>query len=231
MLHAWLFARSVARQLPPPVPEHGGYRVDTGTADELARWVFPQVSDGLTFLARSIEEPRYFLKVCGTDEELRAMLPERWRVHAPGYFMQSGTEWAEAPIPGGYTMALERHGAVAEVQIRSDAGELAGSGYAAETPKAFIYDRIVTEPAHRRKGLARAVMAALRRTKQCRHTPELLVATEDGRALYTALGWRTVSPYCTASIAESSKSSRTASPPDPPRAAAPPSSAGGRTVP
>ena len=231
MLHAWLSARSVARQLPPPVLEHGGYRVDTGTADEVARWVFPQVNDGLSYLARSIKEPRHLLKVCGTAEELRAVLPKRWRVHAPGYFMQSGTEWTGAPVPGGYTTALERNGAVAQVRIRSSAGELAASGYAAETPEAFVYDRIVTEPAHRRRGLARAVMAALRSTKQCRHTPELLVATEDGRALYAALGWRTVSPYSTASIAESSKSSRIASPPDHPRAVVRPSSADGRTVP
>ena len=231
MLQAWLSARSVARQLPPPVPEHGGHRVDTGTLDEIARWVFPQVSDGLALLARSIEEPRYLLKVCGTAEELRAVLPERWRVHAPGHFMESGTVWTEAPVPGGYTIALERNGAVAEVRIRSDAGELAASGYAAETPEAFVYDRIVTEPAHRRRGLARAVMAALQQTKQCRHTPELLVATENGRALYVTLGWRTVSPYSTASIAESSQLSRIASPPDHPRAAVPPSSADGRTVP
>ena len=142
--------------------------------------------------------------MCGTAEELRAVLPERWRVHAPGYFMQSGTKWAEAPMPDTYMIEVERAGAVAQVQIRSDAGELAASGYAAETPEAFIYDRIETEPAHRRRGLARAFIAALRRTKQCRHTPELLVATEDGRALYTALGWRMVSPYSTASIAESS---------------------------
>ena len=231
MLHAWLSARSVARQLPPPVPEHGGHRVDTGTTDEVARWVFPQVNDGLAFLAHSIEEPCYLLKVCGTAEELRAVLPGRWRVHAPGHFMQSGTEWTDAPVSGGYTITLERHGAVAEVRIRSDAGDLAASGYAAETSEAFVYDRIVTEPAHRRKGLARAVMAALRRAKQCRHTPELLVATENGRALYATLGWRTVSPYSTTSIAESSQFSRIASPPDHPRAVARPSSADGRTVP
>ena len=205
--------------------------MDTGTVDEIARWVFPQVSDGLTRLARSIEESRYLLKVCGTAEELRAVLPERWRVHAPGHFMESGTEWTDALVPGGYTIALERNGAVAEARIRSDAGELAASGYAAETPEAFVYDRIVTEPAHRRRGLARAVMAALRRTKQSRRIPELLVATEDGRALYTALGWRMVSPYCTASIAQSSQANRIALPPDHPRAVAPPSSADGRTVP
>lgn len=202
MLHAWLSARSLVRQLPPPVPEHGGYRVDTGTADEVVRWVFPQVSDDLAFLAHSIEEPRYLVKVCGTAEELRAVLPARWRVHAPGYFMQSGTEWTKAPVPGGYTIALEHNGAVAQVRIRSSAGELVASGYAAETPEAFIYDRIVTEPAHRRISLARAVMAALRRTKECRHTPELLVGTESSHALYKTLGWWTVSPYTTASVAE-----------------------------
>ena len=57
VLHTWLSVRPLARQLPPPVPEHGGYRVDTGTADEAARWLFPQVSDGFAFLAARLRSP------------------------------------------------------------------------------------------------------------------------------------------------------------------------------
>jgi predicted GNAT family N-acyltransferase len=89
---------------------------------------------------------------------------------------------------------------VVGVCIFSDDGRLAASGYAAETSEAFIYDRIVTDAYHRRKGLGHAVMATLRSAKRNSANPELLVATEDGKALYSTLGWRIVSPYSTAAV-------------------------------
>lgn len=200
VLHAWLAARSIARGLPAPIADHGGYRVDTHTEAEVRRWVFPQMDAGLVELARSINEPRHFLKLCGGADELRSILPDSWQLHAPSYFMQASGKQVERSMAAGYTIETDHYGAVVEVRIRSGTGELAASGYAAETQDAFIYDRIVTAPEHRRKGLGHAVMAALHRAKQSHDSPELLVATEDGRALYTILGWRTISPYTTASI-------------------------------
>ncbi|WP_404969369.1 GNAT family N-acetyltransferase [Sphingomonas sp. PP-CC-1A-547] len=91
---------------------------------------------------------------------------------------------------------------VSEARIFSNGGALAASGYAAETNSVFVYDRIITEPAHRRRGLGRALMQTLHDARQSANSRELLVATEDGRALYSALGWETISPYSTASIAE-----------------------------
>ncbi len=203
MLHAWLAARSLARGLPAPVADHGGYRVDTNSETEAKRWVFPKPCPGLVELGRTIGAPGHALKLCGTLDELRAALPRRWRLHDPGYFMiATNGDHAERPIAKGYTIETDRNGAVVAVRVRSGAGDLAASGYAAETPEAFIYDRIETAPEHRRQGVGNAVMAALRGAKRNRDTPELLVATQDGRALYLALGWRTVSAYSTASIAE-----------------------------
>jgi GNAT superfamily N-acetyltransferase len=201
LLHAWLAARSVARDLPAPVPDAGGFRVDTNSGTELKRWVFPHVGQGLVELARTIEAPKQFLKLCGTDVELRSALPPGWQLHAPSYFMSAADTRDEERAWPGYRIEIDRKRAVATVQIRTDDGELAASGYAAETSIAFVYDRIVTAPTHRRRGLGRAVMAALRREKQNQQTPELLVASENGRALYATLGWRLVSPYATASIA------------------------------
>ena len=100
----------------------------------------------------------------------------------------------------GYRIEAKHVGMVLEARIYSETGALAASGYAVETRKVFIYDRIVTEPEHRRKGLGHAVMATLHAAKKHLRSPELLVATEDGRALYSTLGWETISPYSTASI-------------------------------
>ncbi|MFZ5706447.1 MAG: GNAT family N-acetyltransferase [Pseudomonadota bacterium] len=200
LLSAWLSARSIVRELPLPVPEYGGFRVDTNSDAEVARWVFPKIGSGLEELARSINEPRYFLKLCGSADELQAALPIGWELHAPSYFMQASGKPIGRHLTEGYRIETKRVGRVSEALIFSEMGALAASGYAAETQEVFIYDRIVTEPQHRRKGLGHAIMTTLRACKQHPSSPELLVATEEGRALYSTLGWETISPYSTASI-------------------------------
>ncbi len=47
-----------------------------------------------------------------------------------------------------------------------------------------------------------AVMAALASTKESATTPQLLVATADGRALYETLGWTVLAPMAAAVIPE-----------------------------
>jgi len=76
--------------------------------------------------------------------------------------------------------------------------EEAARGRAVVVDGVAIYDHIVVEPAHRRRGLGRRVMLALQAATGT--TQGLLVATRDGRALYETLGWRLVSSYTTAVI-------------------------------
>ena len=113
---------------------------------------------------------------------------------------------SERALPPAYVLETDCAGAVSTVWVRSPTGELAARGYAAETYAAFVYDRIVTAPDNQRQGLGHVVMNALRRTKRVAGTPELLVATEAGRMLYEALGWRVLSPYTTASIVRATAS-------------------------
>ena len=74
------------------------------------------------------------------------------------------------------------------------------AAYAAETARAFVYDRIATSPQHRRRGLGRSLMVALHGSRRDAALPERLTATEDSRALYESLGWEVLSPYLTAYI-------------------------------
>lgn len=85
-------------------------------------------------------------------------------------------------MPTGYAVQVELAGSVVAVRLTSRDGETVGSGYAGETPDAFVYDRIVVASGHRQRGLGRALVAALSRAKTAKATPELLVATWDGRA-------------------------------------------------
>jgi GNAT superfamily N-acetyltransferase len=200
LLHAWLAARSVARGVPAPVPDRGGWRVDTGTPAEAKRWVFAGITPGLVDLAHSLDVPRHPIKACVSCDELRTVTPPRWVVEAPTFFMATEGDWADQPLPAGYTLHVARRGPVTEATILAASGEPAARGFAAETADAFVYDRIATTPAHRRRGLGRAVLTALAAARRDTSVPQLLVATQEGRALYLALGWRTFWPYSTAAI-------------------------------
>jgi len=176
---AWLVGRSVARGLPPPIAHRDGFRVETGSEQEVRRWVFAHACEELAALGREIEAPRHFLKLCDEADVLRAALPPRWEIRPLSYVMTADGDFApEVAIPQGYV--LERHagGCVTHIRIIAGDGTVAASGYAAETTKAFVYDRIETAPAHRRLGLGRAVMAALGVYRKSNAVPQLLVATE-----------------------------------------------------
>lgn len=197
LLWRWLAARSIAHGLPLPVPDDGGMRVDTMLAHETRRHVFAGPCDGLRALAASVREPRVLLKMCGTGDDLLALAPPGWELQPPGYLMtQAGhSDTAHAAGPG-YRIETMRQGLVASVRIHAADGTVAASGHAAECRGVFVFDRIATHAAHRRRGLGRALMAAL---GACQRAPaqRVLVATEEGRALYEALGWTVASPYAT----------------------------------
>jgi hypothetical protein len=203
LLFAWQAAHSVARSSPPPVHDRGGFRVDTHSEKEVKRWVFPQLCDGLHAVAQEVTAPRHFLKLCGSDDELRSALPARWEVQPATCFMIAATAAVNAkPLPGGYRMELHQAGPVTRACIIAPDGEVAASGCSAETADVFVYDRIETAQGHRRKGLGAAVMIALGTARKSLASPQLLVATEDGRNLYANLGWTVLAPIAAAIIPE-----------------------------
>jgi hypothetical protein len=201
LIVGWLRARSVARGLPTPVADHGGWRVDTQQAHELRRYVFAQPEEGLRFLAASIDTPRVYLKLSGSEEEMRPLLTPRWQFDEPRYVM-TGEDFEPRGVnlAAGYSLQLYRGSATVSARIVTSGGVLAASGYAAEVGGVFIYDQINTAEAHRRRGLASCVMQALRSTRRAADSTQILVATEAGQGLYESLGWRTRSPYTTAHI-------------------------------
>jgi GNAT superfamily N-acetyltransferase len=199
---AWLAARSLSRGLPAPVFDAGGLRVDTGHADERRRYVFAEPCEGLRELGLAIDEPFVALKLCRPADELLALLPPRWAINSNSWVMgrdQAGL--VEPVLPPHYALSVEGEGPVWSARITDLAGALAASGHAAETDSVFIYDRIKVDPAHERRGLGRALMAAL---ASCRRDPasrETLTATAAGRGLYLQIGWHDLAPYSTAMIA------------------------------
>lgn len=197
LVAGWLAARSIARGLPAPVAIPGGWMVETGGEVEQRRYVFPQPSLEIERLARQIDRPGIYLKCCCDDAVLAALLSDGWLLDAPSWMMTGPDPAAVVRLPVGYRSAVLRSEGVVDARILTDRGELAARGFAAAAHGVFVYDRIVTEPAHLRRGLGSAIMALLGMERAAASHP-VLIATAAGRALYESLGWSVHAPYASA---------------------------------
>ncbi len=199
-LLAWMTGRSLARGLPLPFADRGGWRAEIGSDSETRRWVFAGLTQALCDLACEIRQPGLNLRALATPEAMREVLPPGWQVQAPSYAMAGpAMRSAEGALPHGYRLELQRSPLAAHAFVLASDGELAASGHLGIGEHAAVADRIIVHPGHRRHGLGRALMAALAGARPAPAQPQLLVATEMGRQLYEALGWRVLSPYASAS--------------------------------
>jgi GNAT superfamily N-acetyltransferase len=201
LLENWLRARSIARGLPQPVADHGGLRVDTNLPGERRRYVFAGPAQGISDLARSINETDVVIKMCGPGPLLLSLLTPRWHLHPGGFLMTRDAGLSPAPsLPLGYRLQLLTEFPLTTARIFADDDTLAASGYAVEYENVFVYDRISTHPAHQHQGLGAAVMAALGTAQRSQAAQRVLVATEAGRRLYATLGWNLRSHYATVAL-------------------------------
>jgi GNAT superfamily N-acetyltransferase len=201
LLADWLAARSIARGLPLPVPDSGGLRVDTGSPSEVRRYVFAGPVPEIRELARSITQPRIFIKMIGPAEQLLELVPPAWNLQPGAHVMiHDGRQDARPALPLGYRLELVADDFTTVARIFSVDDDLAASGYAAEYNGAFIFDRIIVEEGHQRRGLGKAMMAVLGAAQRSRAARRVLVATDPGRALYSTLGWTAIAPYSTVVI-------------------------------
>ncbi len=129
---------------------------------------------------------------------MSGVLRKRIRVFViAGFASASGWYVRQAPL------ILAQNGAATGATIvDTTAGVVVAHGHAAAYGGVYAYDRIGTDPAHRRRGLAAATMAALASFRDPAVRTELLVATATaaGRRLYLSLGWVDLSPYSTATL-------------------------------
>jgi len=201
IIEAWLRARSHSRSLPDPVADHGGLRVDTGSAEETTRYVFAKPVDDIRRLGETINEPRIFIKLCGPAEVLRSLLPAHWTVRPVTVMMTGPNKQPQAATPPrGFSVDVVTANDRTQVHVFAEDGRLAASGHAAERHGVFAYDRIFTEPVFRRLGLGTVVMTALSAACRSASSLKILAATDAGRALYQTLGWQVYSLYSSATI-------------------------------
>ncbi len=194
MLDAWVHGWAISRNTPAPVRIRAGYRIDVGLPGHQVRYVLPTYDDVL--VSRS-HQPDTWLKIRG-----EVSLGEPWLVQPLEYLMTTDLTATSVPVASvaeSYELRSARRGSIVEVVVTAADGSVAARGKAALTGQAAVFDQIETDPRHRRRGLGRTVMGALSTAAQYAGAMTgVLVATEDGRALYTALGWTLDSPVTAA---------------------------------
>ena len=207
LVTTWVSGWAVTRESPPPVPDSGALRVDVGWPEQKQRYVFDSLRDEVRHLADRIDEPWILIKVCAAWESVQPMLPSRWIIQSPGFMMTR--ELPRHPddplLPEGYCLELESRPPLTIACVKTMGGEIAAgarlglvNGPAGDLA---VFGLIRTHEDHRRRGLARALMAALAGIAvRSGFTRAALVATPEGRLLYSALGWRLHSLYTTALI-------------------------------
>jgi GNAT superfamily N-acetyltransferase len=199
---AWTKGWTLTRNKSAPLRRHYGYQIDLGLPDHLQRHVvIDNDADQLRKLIGDLRTPGTWRKVCAAVEDVAPLLHERWQVQEPEYLMAVTLGEAAVPTTDGYRLSLSTSDEVTQAEFRDRNGELAAKGHVAHHDGTATFDQIVTEPAHQRKGLGRAIMAAL--TNQAiAHGARtgVLVATQQGQALYQTIGWTLVSPVVAAVI-------------------------------
>ena len=202
LVEIWAQGWALTREVAPPLPIPGGWRIEVGLPDQVRRFVYPTANKAVAERARSIDAPFEFIKVATAPEAVRPLLGDRWTFGPPGYMMTCSPHVAPCCDVSPYRLTLEILGdRLTLATILAPDGELAASGRIGLVDDVAIYDRIRVQDTHQRRGLGRALMTALgdvaNRVGAARCA---LVATPEGRALYETLGWSVHTPYTSAFI-------------------------------
>ncbi len=198
LLAIWTRGWAMSRGLDPPARDRDAWRIEVGQPDQTRRFIYGDLGPDIERRGAEIEAPFVFLKVCAPPETVRPLLSPAWDVR------QTGTHMVlDDVMPGrgqddpGYRTDLWSHGAVRFCVLRDGNSAEAARGRAVRIEDRIIYDRIAVSPDHRRRGLGGRIMRTLQ-AEMGDWPLGVLVATEDGAALYATLGWRPISPYTTA---------------------------------
>ncbi|WP_250572925.1 GNAT family N-acetyltransferase [Nonomuraea sediminis] len=188
MVRAWVAGWVVSRQAPAPVEEPWGLRVDVGLPGHVARHIVPDPDPStLRHLTETITTPGTWLKLCAPADAVAPYLPKGWSIQPPEYMMTAPLKRGPIRVPPEYTIAVTPRANVTVARLLTHEGEIASRGQIAIAGRHAVVDQVETAPAHRRRGLGRVVMTALSSAAATR--TGVLVATPEGAALYSTLGW------------------------------------------
>ena len=198
LLEKWLTAWSLSRKLSLPVQYKSGFKVEVGEEKQKQRYVFSEPNEDFFELSYTIDESWVYLKVCAASDRFIKNIPEKWQIQPQGYMMYCfhPMNIPDSKLADGYNLEYSEDGFVFTIKIIAENGELASIGRLVLVDNLAVYDRIVTDEKHRRKGLASFVIKELEKIALSKDVfNNFLVATEEGRLLYENLGWEVYSLY------------------------------------
>lgn len=192
---AYVVGWAVSRGAPKPIATEFGWYVATGQAHESERHV-PVRGRALDVLAvaETLRAPLACLKFAGQYADWRPLFGREWTDNPVGWFMTSTlTSTPNVPLRIG-TAQVTQDGDLIAATIMLD-GEVIASGRTGMAGEWCVPDRIRTSEQHRRQGLGTTVMRLLLNEAYKEGARRaVLDASEDGRALYEAMGWSMLSP-------------------------------------
>ncbi|KAB1985727.1 GNAT family N-acetyltransferase [Streptomyces triticiradicis] len=196
----WVSGWVVSRGASDPVTRPWGWTVDVGQPAQVARHVVVDADE--TRVREAAAQARgegWWLKVflpepCEAPEaRVRTWLGPEWAFDEAAFLMSVELEpVTPGTLPPDYALRVWTRGDVVRVLVAAPDGALAARGQMGVAGEVAVADQILTAPAHRRRGLGSVVMRALQRQALASGaTRAVLGATDQGRALYESLGWRT----------------------------------------
>ncbi|GAA2098379.1 hypothetical protein GCM10009801_69430 [Streptomyces albiaxialis] len=199
IVRAWVEGWVVSRGASPPAEEEWGFYYDIGPFHKAARYVLVEPDEArVRELTRTIGGTGVWLAVFEEPERVREWIAPGWTIGDPGYLMTTTFRRADTSgLPEGYELRVWERAGVTRVVVRAPDGGPAARGQLAlpDGARTAVVDQIETVEAHRRRGLGRLVMGVLGTAALDAGVRDaVLAATDDGRALYTALGWRVAAP-------------------------------------
>lgn len=199
-MHAAVVERWVvgwARSRAVPVEADGsGWHVAVGAETRLDEYVVAEPSGVEALrLARAVE-PRYtswLTVVGGIAPDALSALGSLERLARPGTVMEA--RLTPAPMPPD--VVVDVVDGVAFLRVEVD-GVTAARGQVALVGRDAVFDRIETEEPFRRRGFGARIVTGLTSWAVSQGADTgLLVASDEGRALYRTMGWRDVAPVTT----------------------------------
>ncbi|MFJ7156360.1 GNAT family N-acetyltransferase [Streptomyces sp. NPDC101118] len=193
---SWVEGWTVSRRTPKPVDTPWGLSIRVGLPDQPVRHVLLDTdAETARDLVGSVTEPATWIKAFLAPDVMQPWFPLAWEPTDPGFLMAVDLRPATVRAPDGYTVATETADGVTNVRVLAADGTLAARGQTGLTAGACVFDQIITEEAHQRRGLGTLVVSALTNAAvEHGATTATLGATVQGRALYETLGWKTLTP-------------------------------------
>ncbi|GAA1672529.1 hypothetical protein GCM10009830_18400 [Glycomyces endophyticus] len=197
LVMAWGRGRAHSRTTAQPEPVAGGYRVAVGPPSTEIREVFHTYTpDSLAATAQRLDTPGNQVMIAGPSALLQSVVPSTWTMDEGGHLMTAEFAPLAYAVPAGYRLAVETEGPLTVARIFHANGDLAASARLGRDGAFGVFDKVVTAPNHQRRGLGSTAMRALSTTAHALGMRfGLLVASDDGRALYEHLGWSFVSDF------------------------------------